>query len=732
MKKNSTIKINYYGLLCVVFLFAIFIYKLVYISYAKVVDGMNIQEFAASRNTAVETLQAGRGEILSSNGETLAKDVNSYTIVAYLDSSRTINPEYPAHVVDKEKTAEALSPYINMTKEYILELLKYDEYYGSYQVELGPGGRNISEKKKQEIAALDLPGIDFIKSTKRYYPYGDFASYIIGYAKKYDDGSIIGELGIEQKYDEELTGKNGYIRYQQDAYGYQIADTPVIKEEAKNGTDIYLTIDTNIQMYLENAMDELEKNFSMDWATVTVANAKTGAILGSASIPSYDPNILNIEMWETPLSSFQYDPGSTMKIYTYMAAMEEGIYNGEKEYLTGSYDLDGGSVYDWYNLGWGYISYDKGLTYSSNTAAARLGLELGGSKLANYYRKFGFGAQTGIELAGEYAGKLCPDYGFVCNAPIYELDIANAAFGQGITTTPIQNIQALTMLVNNGVMIKPYIIEKKVDHDTGKILYQAETKELGQKVSKETVDHMLKLLYETVNGEDVWVTASAYKTKNTTLIGKTGTAEIYEDGEYGKGVFNNIRSFAGVFPYEDPEYVIYFSAKRINAENGYLGNAVKSIVESIAKYKNLDQLVATEDKTKVINIKNYINKNTNESKEELENLGLDVIIIGNGNKIIDQYPMKNSTIIKGNKTFLRTNSIETFMPSMIGWSSNDVRSYCTLLGIECNISGYGKVEKQSIDIGEQINSLSSIEFTLSRGEGSSENEDTKEENKETE
>ena len=713
MKKNNTININYYGLLCVVLLFCIFIGKLIYVSYAKVVDGMNIKEFAASRNTAVETLQASRGEILSSNGEILAKDVNSYTVLAYLDSSRTVNPAYPAHVVDKEYTAEVLSQYINMSKEYILELLKYDEYYGSYQVELGPGGRNISEKKKQEIAALDLPGIDFIRSTKRYYPYGDFASYIIGYAKKYEDEKIVGELGVEAKFDSELTGVDGYLKYQQDAFGYQIADTPVIKKDAKSGQDIYLTIDSNIQMYLENALDTL-KNYDMDWATVTVANAKTGAILGSASIPSFDPNILNIEMWEAPLSSFQYDPGSTMKIYTFMAAMEEGIYDGKETYPSGMYAVDGGVVYDWWNPGWGDITYDTALTYSSNTAAARLAIELGGEKLADYFRKFGFGSPTGIEMSNEYSGKLCPDYGFICSAPIYELDIANAGFGQGITTTPIQNIQALTMLANNGEMIKPYIIEKRVDSETNKVLYQAETTNLGKKVNKETVDHMLELLYETVNGEDDWVTGYAYKTKNVTLIGKTGTAEIYENDGYGHGVFNNTRSFAGIFPYEDPEYIIYFSARRIQAENGILGNAVKSIVESIVKYKNLEEIVAEEDSSKIIVVKNYINKSTETTKKELESLGLNVIVIGNGDRVIDQSLMKGSTIIKGNKIFIRTNSKEIVMPDMLGWTSSETRSYCTIVDLECNITGYGKVNAQSINAGDIILNGDTLDLSLIR------------------
>ena len=171
-KKNYTIKINYYVLIAVLLLFCAFIAKLIYISTSTNVDGVNIKEFAANRNTHTEVLLASRGTIYSTNNEVLAKDVNSYTIVAYLSPSRTTDERYPHHVVDKEYTANTLSEYINTSPEKIMQYLSFN----GYQTYLGPGGTNISEKKKQEIAALDLPGIDFIPSIKRYYPFGDFAS----------------------------------------------------------------------------------------------------------------------------------------------------------------------------------------------------------------------------------------------------------------------------------------------------------------------------------------------------------------------------------------------------------------------------------------------------------------------------------------------------------------------------------------------------------------------------
>lgn len=718
-KKNSTIRISYYGILGIVLLFVAIIAKMVYVSYFEEVDGVNIKNLAAGRYTATSTINASRGTIYSVNGEALAKDVNSYTVIAYLDlaKSRTTNPDKPRHVVDKEYTANVLSEYINMSPERILALLNTPN---AYQVELGPGGRDISEKLKIDIQSLELPGIDFIKDSKRYYPYGDFASYTLGYTRKYD-GKITGELGVESYYNNELNGKDGKITYQRDAYGYQIPDTPVITEDSESGKDIYLTIDSNIQMYLENALSDMANEQTFEWATVTVANAKTGAILGSASVPSFDPNKLNITQYNNPLVSFSYEPGSTMKIYSFMAAIEEGIYEPEKEFMSGVKYVGKDRVTDWNNVGWGMISYDVGFTYSSNVAAANLGLALGKDKLVEYLKKFGFGKRTGIELADEYYGVL---------RPTYDLEVANVAFGQGMTTTPIQNIQALTTLANDGVMIRPYIIDKVIDPDTGEKIYEGGRNELGQIVSKSTVDKMKELLYNSVYSKDGMATGLIYQTKVTTLVGKTGTAQIASKfGGYETGEYNNIRSFAGIFPYEDPEYVIYISVKKLQNATWPIAKSVRSIVESIAKYKNLDQLIVQVDDSKLIDIKNYINKDIESTKVALEEQGLEVIQIGEGTRIIDQYPARKTTVTKGSKVFLLTNSLDATLPNMKNWTTNEIGSYCNLLGIAYNINGYGRVINQSVAAGTKVDSSTTIDFTLSKGDqkGSDENgEDQKE------
>lgn len=710
-KRNSTIRINYIGITCIVLLFGAIIAKMIYVSNSVMVDGINIKAKAASRTTTKRTLTASRGSIYSTNGEVLAKDVNSYTLIAYLEPSRTTDESKPRHVVDKEYTANVLSEYINMSPESILKELNRDK---QYQVEFA-NAKNLSEKTKLDIQALDLPGIDFIPGKMRYYPYGDFASYIIGFATKDDveingkqEKVITGKLGVEQYYNNELTGTNGYTIYDRDAYGYQIADTPVITEPAENGLDIYLTIDSNIQMYLDNAIEEMSKSANFEWVHATIANAKTGAILGSTVTPSFDPNKINITKYYNPIVSETYEPGSTMKIYSFMAAMEEGIYDGTKTFESGSMPIGEHRIYDWNKKGWGTINYDTGFTYSSNIAAANLGLKLGKDKLIEYYKKFGFGYKTGIEIAGEMNGTIKPNYA---------IEVANASFGQGIATTPIQNVQAMTALSNEGTLLRPYIVDKVINPDTGETVYEGKRTEIGSTVSKETIDKMLELLYKTVNGDDNQATGKVYKTNSTTLIGKTGTAQVASKyGGYEVGKYANIRSFAGLFPYEDPQYIIYISVSKLEASSSKIAKPVKSIVESIAKYKNLDQLVVEADKTKIINVQNYINKDVTSSVEELKNLGLDVIVIGDGTRIINQFPTKGNTAMKGNKIFLDTNSVNITLPNMIGWTSNEVGNYCNSSEISYNIAGYGRVTEQSVLPGSIVQRGSSIDFTLTRVE----------------
>lgn len=698
MRKTRTVRINIAFVIIVLFLFALIIFKLFYVALSPKVDGIDLTAFANNRNTRKETITASRGTIFDYKGEVLAQDVNSYTVIAYLSPSRTEKMNHPHHVVDKEYTAKMLSPLINMSEERILTLLNYD----AYQVELGPGGRGITELVKEQISSLELPGIDFLKSVKRYYPKANFLSYTLGYAKTDEaTNQIIGEMGIELKYNDILTGKNGYREYQQDMYGYKIANTPELLEDSVKGEDVYLTIDTNIQLFTEQAIKTIEEA-GTDWGIITAMDAKTGRILGVSSTPNFNPNTKDIKSYYDPFVSYTYEPGSTMKIFSFLAAMENGVYDGKETYKSGTIQVDDAKIKDWNNYGWGTITFDEGFMGSSNVAATKLAQKLGRQKLFDFYTTLGYGKETGIELPNEQHG--------VVNFK-YNTEIAAASFGQGISVTAVQMLQALTAIANDGIMLKPYIVDKIVNSETGETTYEGKKVELGKVASEENVKYVRDLMRGVVDGRAKMSTGKSYEVKGFNVCGKTGTAQIAsKSGGYLTGPIDYVRSFAGVFPQDNPQVIVYAAMYRLR-DSSALPRAIRGLITDSGTYLGIEK---TEEKNKVnqINIKNYVNKDTEESKKELEDNKIKVVVIGTGDKIIKQYPIKNSIVTENDKVFLLTNNEEFLMPNMKGWSRSDVEIFGKLTNVEFSFENYGYVISTSVSPKEKINSKTKVQVTL--------------------
>lgn len=687
MKKKATVKISKVIILIVVFLFVAAIIKLSYVVLSNEVDGVDLQVMSASITTTEEVLYANRGNIYDVNGELLATTVNAYTVIAYLDESRTTDSNNPRHVVDKEATAAALSLLLGMSEERLLELLNKD----AYQVELGPGGRGITEVLKKAIEELELPGIDFISdSKKRYYTNSTFASYIIGYAKENEEKALVGELGVEGYYNEILSGTNGYTKYlKYTSSNYRIPNTPDDTVEAVDGSDIYLTIDFDIQNKAENAVKVLQDEYNTEWAIFTVMDAETGAIVASATSPNFNPNDTNtITSYMNPLVSYQYEPGSVMKIFSFASAIEEGLYDGDEVYMSGSIQVDANTVISDSETDWGEITFDTGFAYSSNVAATTLAfrlLDYGDKKLPDYYDALGFGKKTGIELANEVSGDM---------DVVYKSELASSSFGQGISVTPIQMLQALSSMTNDGNIIKPYIVDKIVDSE-GNVTYEGKRTVVNSVYSSTTVEKMHELMHKMVYEgiTDAWII------DGLSLMGKTGTAQIAsESGGYLDGEYDTIKSFGGIFPEEDPEYIVYVAARRFEGTSRNFASVVTSAIEEIAKHAKLTDETKEVDLSKVIDIDNYLSKDIGTVTTMLENKKIDVVVIGNGKYIINQYPIKNNTVLENGKLFLVTNGSEIKMPDMTGWSLSDVKNYCNLIGLNYEYSGYGYVISQSLPI----------------------------------
>ena len=678
-KINQNARLANIVLLITLFFFTILLVRAGQLSLSTEVDGINLSSFASKRTIKRETISAKRGTIYDSNGDILAQNVYSYTLIAYLEESRGEGN----YVKDKETTAKALATVIDMSEEKILERLKKD----LYQTEFGNAGKGLTELKKDEILALNLDGIDFTSTQKRYYPNGAYLSYTLGYAKSDSNGNIVGEMGIESLFNDYLDGTDGFREYQKDRKGYKIANTTERVQEAEDGSDIYLTIDANVQFFIEEALNEAEQNYNFDELNIIVAEAKTGKILGLSSTTSFDPNTREIESYLDPNVAVAFEPGSTMKIYTYMAALETGLYDGSKTFESGKYETtDGTIIRDSNRKGWGTISYDRGFALSSNVGVVNLINDyMDRNYLLNYFKKLGFGSKTGIDLSKETSGKLNFKY---------ETEVYNAGFGQGIMVTGIQNIKALTSIANDGILLEPYIIEKIVDSNGNVILENSRT-EVERVASKETTDK-IKDLMETVVTEG---TGSVYKMSEYGLIAKTGTAQIASTNGTGylKGPNDYIRGFAGMFPKDDPQIIIYANVKRpSNNSVRSLTSVIKSVVENVGKYYNIYDSSSKESEDASYVLNNYINQEVTDVKKELENNNIEVIIIGDGNKIINQYPNKNITVVANSKVFLVTNSNNITIPSFKGWSKKDVITYLTNAGISYQATGNGYLKSQSL------------------------------------
>lgn len=684
------------------FFFLIIIIKLSYVVLSEKVDGINLTEFANNRNTTKEILYAQRGIIYDRDGKPLAKNANSYKVFAILSPSRTTNPNKPMHVVEKESTAIALCDIL-ASKDEAKERCKNDliRYFNQdlYQVELGIWGR-VSEDEKMAIMALDLPGIEFeTLAKKRQYINSSWASYILGYARSNDEGEIVGEMGVESYFNEILTGKNGFNEYQQDAYGYKMPTSAENKEEAVSGSNIYLTLNSDVQNILENSISSFSKDKKLDWAMFTVMNAKTGEIIGSASNPNFNPNTLdNLNNYLNPLVGYQYEPGSTMKIFSWLSAVENGIYKGEDQFMSGSITLSDGKtrIKDFNNVGWGSISYDTGFSYSSNVAATNLGLALGSAKLNDFYDSLGFGRKTGITLPGEASGLI--DF-------TYESELANASFGQGILVTPIQLLQAMTVFANNGNMIKPYIVKKIVD-ENGNVT-ETKREEIGHVASLESIKKMKELMYNVVyNGFSYNL---EYAPNNVTIAGKTGTAQIASPtGGYLTGTYDYIKSFLGMFPYDDPEYIFYFATKKYEGTSTEISLTIANAIKDIANIVNVTEEKNDVDASKIIEIKQFISNETSKVVEDLKKLSLNPIVLGEGKYIINQYPLENTFVVSGSKVFLKTNENSIKMPDVIGWSTNEIIRLCDMIGLPYKLNGYGKVASTNIPKDTIIDTLTMV------------------------
>ena len=623
--KQFRIKIVFIGVvLLIVFIF----FRIIYI---QVFDYNKLNKLATSLWQRNLPITADRGRILDRNGKILATNITTTTLYVV-----------PNQIMDKEDTANKLATILNVSYD---DILKHLTKRTSLE-KVNPEGRQLNSDVADKINELNIDGLYLMKEAKRYYPYGTLLSHVLGYVGIDNQGLS----GLELKYDDYLTGKDGSIKYTSDGKGNRLNNLEVY-EEATNGMDIYLTIDIDIQLALEKELENASAKYNPDEALAMVMDPNTGEILAMGSNPTFDSNDYkkftnevinrNLPIWKN------YEPGSTFKIITLAASIEEKTINVFEDHFhdSGSVNVEGARIKCWKAGGHGSQTFMQVVQNSCNPGFVLMGQKLGTEKLYNYVEKFGFTKKTGIDLNGESSGIM---FDLDKIGPVEQ---ATISFGQGISVTPIQQVTGVSAAINGGKLYKPYVVKYITEVETNDIMYE-NTPTLVRRVISEESSSLVRTVLESVvhtgTGKNAYI-------ENYRVGGKTGTAQKVKDGRYMVG--NYIVSFIGFLPADKPEYVVYVAIDYPKGVTQYGGTVsaplAKNIMKNIISIKGLEPAKEVIPRTytwldiKYKPVPDVVGLSKKEVAKALK--GFEVIYSGTGDTVIYQEP-KSGTYIKENGT----------------------------------------------------------------------------------
>jgi penicillin-binding protein len=669
------------------FVFLLFVGRFLYLSISKTIAGENISERVSNLYKRDEILKSVRGAIYDNSGNVIAEDSHSFTLYAILDKSSLDYKGKPMYVVDKKKTAEKLSTVIPLSEKKILKYLH--PKHKAYQVEFGTAGSGISLATKKKIMAMHLPGIHFDETPSRLYPNGRFASHIIGIAQPFNDKknhsiNLIGTMGIEKYFNKVLSGKDGRRIALVDAGEYQLPGGQHSYKAPINGNNIYLTIDSQLQIYLENLLDAVQNKYKPKALTAIVEDVKTGKIMAASQRPTFDPATrkgLN-DNWRNILVQDSYEPGSVFKILSITAAIQEGKYNPKEYYRSGSITFNGSTIHDWNYTGWGAIPFEQAFPRSSNVGMSILVNRLGRHTWRRYLDNYHIGKKTNITLPDENSGLINIHS---------QIDQAVTSFGQGINVNAMQMMQVYSALANSGQMLKPQLVEKIVS-SSGKVIKRYKKIKVGKPVySQETAQTTLKLMRDVVEKE--YGTGMTYKIPGKSIAVKTGTAQIAGiHGGYLKGDRNYLFSVVGLTPADNPRYCIYITMKQPQI----MSDPPETIMSLI--FKPLINRVSVSSKVDMMDEQITIPSVKGQSREQavrlLEKMGLYVETIGSGHKVEAQSILANTKVNPNSKIIIFTGGIIR-CPNMKGWTIKQVTQFANISKVKVEVLGKGKVYKQS-------------------------------------
>lgn len=675
------------------------------------------------------TVEAKRGQILDRSANVIAQEVKAYTVVAYLDDSVTDDQGGPNYVQDAKKTAKALAAILDGADEKrMASILEKAMKAGQIQTELGAGTKRLTKEVMEKIEQADIPGIGFVETSNRNYPTSPYSSNLVGFAAFDEDGQEIqGKLGLELTMNDYLSGTNGRVKYQQTVDGTVLPGTTQVYEEAVEGNNVYLTIDSNLQSIVETQLQRTMEDNSAQSAWALVMEPETGKILAWGSYPTYNQNThQEIPSFLDNIADKNMEVGSVMKPFTYAVAIDTGVYNGDTTYRAGTFtyaqdpstgkitrvpngtQTDFKPISDALGNDFGEITFDQGLWVSSNVGICELLANyINYNQYVEYLDKFGFFKATEIPFVTEATGVKNVDSA---------ADYLSTGFGQASSISLLQLCQAYTAIFNDGKMMRPYVVESIQDPETGTMLQEFKPECVGEPISAETAHHVTEIMKGVTQEGN---SGARLRIDGVDMAVKTGTGELYNEqtGEYDKT--NYTSSVMAAIPADDPKIMVYWGMVSSNI-TGYSAEPFQEIVKAAliangvsgASNAGAAQDGQEEETWDTYEMPNLVNHSLDWMNQELNGKKLNVTVLGDGSSVVNQYPSAGSKINSNSRVLVMTDSAGITMPDMTGWTRKDVTAFWALTGIGVQTSGYGKVQAQNVAPGTPVDGSSDIQVTM--------------------
>ena len=718
--------------LLAVFLFAVFLVNFAVIIGTGSKFGVNLVKEASKVHQTTRTVPAKRGTIYDRNGTPIAEDATSYNVYAIIDKEYKSANGKILYVEESQysKVAEVFHKYLDMDESYVKEQLSQPNLK---QVSFGVKGNGITYANmmsiKKDLEAAKVQGIDFTTSPNRSYPNGKFASSFIGLAQLHEneDGSksLIGTSGVESSLNSLLAGTDGIITYEKDRLGNIVPGTEQVTRQTVNGKDVYTTLSSPLQSFMESQMDAFQEKLKGKYMNATLVSAKTGEILATTQRPTFDADtkegITEDFVWRDLLYQSNYEPGSTMKVMTLAASIDNGTFSGGEYFNSSELKVADATIRDWDvndGLSVGSImTYSQGFAHSSNVGMTLLQQKMGDATWLEYLNRFKFGVPTRFGMSDEYAGQLPADN---------VVNIAMSAFGQGISVTHTQMLRAFTAIANDGVMLEPKFISALYDPND-QTVRKSQREVVGNPVSKEaaslTRENMILVgtdpIYGTMYNRNDNKPVITVPGQNVSV--KSGTAQIADEqkGGYLVGKTNYIFSVVTMHPSENPDFILYVTVQQPeHFSTPWFGEFANPILERASAMKeslnlqstakNLDQVTTTTSYSMPAT-KDY---SPGDMAEELRRNLVQPVVIGSGTKIKESSVSEGTNLDANEQILLLTDKVEE-MPDLYGWSKKNVETFAKWLNIEVEFEGSGQtVKKQSVRANTALKDLQKIKITL--------------------